>query len=274
MMERKPPPPTRFPISSGARQPMGKASLTPASNVVPSKAQHGPPRPAFVGEPGVPPSPVQRQAAFPRIIQRYVWGVIDTDDKNNQIVTGNISRFTAAKTGRHTLPNSTDTNISKAPRTRVAMNNGPLHIHGHGREDGFALMSPKTFATRTREKFGAKELKRRTIVFHSCEVGQENFLVDFLRELIESDTPASWNDTRVFGPKRFLGVNRDGISLVSLAGTTESDMSGGNDYFHGLMERKGRGWRVAYVLGGAIAQKDVTVGSEEYVILKNALSLV
>jgi hypothetical protein len=245
------PPPTRFPFRAQTHN--GRT-----------------PRPA-PGARSVQPKTPQLPAG-PRIIQRYVWGVLDTEDSNNQIVTGNVTRFTAQGTGRDTLPKSTDTNVTQGQLQQVGIGGGVLHLHGHGREDGFALMSAQTFAQKTIEKFGENALRGRVIVFHSCEVGQQNYLGDYLRALKGNGSGGSWSGTMVFGPTRFLGVNHDGISLVSKAGVTEKQMQGVSDYFSNLMERKARAWRVAYVQGGAVLQEDVTVGSEKYRILKDALS--
>ncbi|MBI2241897.1 MAG: hypothetical protein HYU59_13975 [Magnetospirillum gryphiswaldense] len=246
------------------------AAKPPPLRTFPALQKPGPPQPAYVARHAVPSSSIQRHGVTAsRTVQRYVWGVIDDEDENNQIVEGNLTRFNA----KRKLPLSTDKNITEKTLDQVSSISGPLHLHGHGHEGGFALMKPSTFAAKTKEKFGVSALRNRTIVFHSCEVGKTTFLKDFLTALIGEDAKSKWSGALVFGPTRFLGVNHDGISQVSRPGVTESQMSGVSDYFHGLMERKGREWRVALVQGGSVIQKDVVVGSSEYVILKNALSL-
>lgn len=208
--------------------------------------------------------PPSRRAA----IQRYAWAILDSREEGAEIVTGNLSRFMKGRT----IPSATDTDIAGRTFDVANTSHEPVHLHGHGSSIGFAGLTPQTLAKKVRQKFGTS-LKQRAIVFHSCEIGQGNYLRDFFTALIDGGKASDWKKTRIFGATRLLVVNTDGTSQVARAGVTEQNLKGSrNHYFHAMVERKARGWKVAVVSGNGIQVQDVTVGSAHYKELLKLLS--
>lgn len=230
----------------------------------------GPPAPAFgAGPTASGPSRGWRHGPpAPGVVQRYAWAVLDSREEDNDIVRNNLSRFLVDRN----IDSTTDTDISGRTFDQVNSGTDPVHLHGHGSSVGFAGLTPQTLASKVQQKFG-HSLKSRSIVFHSCEIGQGNYLRDFLLALIGSGSKNPWKNTRVFGATNLLVVNNDGISQVARDNVTETQLKNSrNLYFSDLVEKKARGWRVAFVSGGSVQVQDVTPGTQNYKILKDCLS--
>lgn len=229
------------------------------------RAGIGPKWPAPPARPAAPGRPAGPMLAT---VQRYAWAILDSREQNNDIVRNNLTRFLNGRT----IPSTTDTDISGRTFDQVDFSSEPVHLHGHGSDVGFAGLTPQTLAGKVLQKFG-NSLKQRSIVFHSCEIGQGNYMRDFLLALIGDGSASSWAKTRVFGATTFLVVNKDGISQVAKPNVTENQLGNTHNlYFSDMVEKKARGWRVALVVGNGVQVQDVTVGSLHYKLLKDILS--
>jgi hypothetical protein len=230
----------------------------------PPHVVNGPKRPVPLARPATPGRPA---GPMPITVQRYAWAVLDSGGEDNDIVRNNLTRFLR---GRN-IPSKTDTDIFNQTFDQESFSADPVHLHGHGSDVGFAGLTPQTLAGKVLQKFG-DSLKHRSIVFHSCEIGQGNYLSDFLRALIGNGSPSSWTKTRVFGATALLVVNTDGISQVAKSNVTENQLKNTPSlYFNGMVQKKARGWRVALVMGNSVQVQDVTVGSSHYKKLKDIL---
>lgn len=244
--------PSPIPRASGPKpNGNGHKTLQPS----PSQARRSPPaRPALGTDPKVRAAHAKANQPHPggRIAQRYSWGVLDSKDKNNQIVHGNIARATKSNNADIV----TDPNKIKSYQNKVSLSGGEVvHIHAHGAEDRVAGFGANSFATELKKKFA--DLKGRTIMFHSCEVGQKDYLKNLLTALMD-DEGKEWDGTRVLAPKRFLIVDNNGISIVSRDGVKESALSTRQGR-RGALVKKGEDWTGYKVKGGAI----VLMGQDE-----------
>jgi hypothetical protein len=213
-----------------------------------------PPPPAAAVQPKSHPAPPVRWPVAaqtpPPVVQRFGWAILDsraTKHDDPEIVRSNIELASRYYRGHEV---TTDPDKVKSPQKVNLDDKEPLHIHGHGTDVSLGGFKAASLAQEVLRKFKTDQLKGRTILLHSCEVGSGSFLRDFLRALA-SNNFKGWHGTTVCGPKRFLIVNEQGVSQVSKPNVKESQLSTRKGQF-GNVERKGVDWSGVRVLRGSI----------------------
>lgn len=194
-----------------------------------------------------------RGAAQPKVkaqaIQPFGWAVIDSRSNDDaEIVRNNLRLSSALYSNQQRVAVVTDPeDVDDVQRVALG-NDEPLHIHGHGTDQSLAGFGADSLAREVLRKF--TNLRGRTILLHSCEVGSGQFLRNFLQALANNNFQG-WNGTQVLGPERFLVVAENGLSQVSKGGVQENDLKTRKSQ-QGKLMKKGDGWKGIQVVNQAI----------------------
>lgn len=237
------------------------APRPPAAHV---RTATAPPPPSPKGAPPARPSPVAPRTAQPALaspvrppvashvaralgrnggtLQPFGWAIHDSRDMDHSdVVDENLRRATGRYSGVET---TTDPDKEDDPWQPILQDGEVIHIHAHGHPENVGGFGAPGMARELVRKFQAQGLNGRTIVFHSCEVGQGNFLENLLTNLEREaqNRGVKLIGTRAFAPTNFLVVNSDGRSFVAkenaLASAMREESTRGSS-----LRQYGKGWK-------------------------------
>lgn len=173
-------------------------------------------------------------------IQRFAWALHDSRDmKRSEIVDENLRR---AKSRYSHVETTIDP--EKEEPERVHLNEGEaIHLHAHGHDEALSGFSADSLGMQLQRKFDIEDLAGRTIVLHSCKTGQGNFGKDLLEMLLAYASLAGVNlaGTKVYAPRNFLVVEKDGFSYVAKDNVDDSELR--VEDRKSKLQNIGEGWR-------------------------------